>query len=124
MNWMITMTKELLQEILEFTSGNTWIKELELSDFGFQYLCNVGGWNTINEYQLAFMCKDYALRNGYILNSQSREYCIGKGICFIYKDDWTSEFPDYCLESFTEDSEVEAIFRAAEWIMNKIKVKK
>lgn len=115
------MTKELLQEVLDFTSENTWIKELESKYYYFEYLCNVGEWNAINKYQLAFVCKDYALRNGYILNSQSRGYCIGKGICFVYKDDWTSEFPEYCLESFTEDSEVEAIFSAAKWIMNKLK---
>lgn len=115
------MTKELLQEVLQFTSGNTWIKELESKNDEFEYLCNVGGWNAINKYQLAFVCKDYALRNGYILDSQSRGYCRGKGICFVYKDDWTSEFPDYCLESFTDESEVEAIYRAAEWVFNKLK---
>ena len=110
------MTKELLQEILEFTSGNVWIRELESRNNDFEYLCNVGGWAIINKYQLAFMCKDYALRKGYILDSQSRGYCRGKGICFVYKDDWTSEFPEYCLESFSADSEIEAIFKASEWI--------
>lgn len=111
------MTKELLEQILELTSGNVWITEIESNYDGFEYLCNIGEWNTINKYQLAFMCKDYALKHGYILDSQSRRYCRGKGICFVYKDDWTSEFSDYCLESFSEDSEIEAIFRASEWIL-------
>ena len=115
------MTKELLQEILEFTSGNVWIKELESKYNGFEYLCNIGSWTTISEFELAFKCKDYALRNGYILDSQSRGYCRGRGICFVYLDDWTSEFPEHCLESFCEDSEIESIFSAAEWIrLNKL----
>ena len=118
------MNKELLEEILEFTSGNVWIKELESRNDDFEYLCNVGGWTIINKYQLAFMCKDYALKRGYILDSLTRGYCRDKGICFIYSDDWTSEFPEYCLESFSDDSEIEAIFRAAEWIRNNKKEKK
>lgn len=111
------MTKELLQEILEFTSGNVWIRELESRNNDFEYLCNIGSWTTISEFELAFKCKDYALRNGYILDSQSRGYCRGKGICLIFIDDWTSEFPEHCLESFCEDSEIEAIFRAAGWVL-------
>ena len=118
------MTEELLEEILEFTSGNTWIKELESKYYNFEYLCNVGGWNTINKYQLAFMCKDYALKHGYILDSQSRGYCRGKGICLVYSDDWTSEFSEHCLESFCDDTEIEAIFRATEWVRNNKKEKK
>ena len=110
------MTKELLEEIFEFTSGNVWIKEIDTTYDGFNYLCNVGSWITISKFELAFKCKEYALRKGYSLISQSRGYCKDKGICFIYKDDWTSEFPDYCLESFSGEAEIEAIFKAAEWI--------
>ena len=73
---------------------------------------------SINIYELAFKCKQYALKRGYILDSQSRSYCKGKGICFIYLDDWTSEFPEYCLESFSADSEIEAIFKACQWILD------
>lgn len=116
---MATITKELLEQILEFTSGNVWIKEIETKYDNFEYLCNVGSWSTINIYELSFKCKQYALKRGYILDSQSRSYCKGKGICFIYLDDWTSEFPEYCLESFSADSEIEAIFEASEWIKNK-----
>lgn len=111
------MTKELLQEILEFTSGNVWIRELESRNNDFEYLCNIGGWTVISKFELAFMCKDYALRNGYILDSQSRGYCRGRGICSVYKDDWTAEFSEHCLESFSDDSEIESIFRAAEWVI-------
>ena len=72
---------------------------LTLSYYDFKYLCNVGSWNTISKFELAFKCKEYALRKGYSLISQSRGYCRDKGICFVYKDDWTSEFPEHCSES-------------------------
>lgn len=110
------MTKELLEEILEFTSGNVWIKEIKTNYDGFNYLCNVGSWITINKFELAFKCKEYALRKGYSLISQSRGYCRDKGICFVYVDDWTSEFLECCLESFCADSEIESILKAAEYI--------
>ena len=109
-----TATKELLEEVLGYnidyiaSSGETYI--------GFH--TELGG-EQINIYELSFKCKEYALKRGYILDSQSRSYCKGKGICFIYLDDWTSEFPEYCLESFSADSEIEAIFEASEWIKNK-----
>ncbi len=116
---MTTMNKELLEEIFEFTSGNVQITELETKHNDFEYLCNVGSWCVISKFELAFMCKEYALTKGYSLISQSRDYCKSKGICFIHKDDWTSEFPDYCLESFSGESEIEAIFKATERIKNR-----
>ena len=112
----VTITKELLEELFEFASGNVQIKEIEMKYDNFNYLCNVGSWVTISKFELSYKCKEYALRKGYSLISQSRGYCKSKGICFIYKDDWTSEFPDYCLESFSGESEIEAIFKATDWI--------
>ena len=112
----VTITKELLEELFEFASGNVQIKEIEMKYDNFNYLCNVGSWVTISKFELSYKCKEYALRKGYSLISQSRGYCKDKGICFIYKDDWTSEFPDYCLESFSGESEIEAIFKATNWI--------
>lgn len=106
------MNKELLQEILGYkidyiaSTGETYI--------GFH--TELGG-DQLGKFELAFLCKEYALRKGYTLISQSRGYCRGKGICFVYRDDWTSEFPEHCLESFSGDSEIEAIFRATEWVL-------
>jgi hypothetical protein len=98
---MNKMNKELLEEVFEFTSGNVQIKEIAMK---------------YNDFELSYKCKEYALRKGYSLISQSRGYCKDKGICFIYKDDWTSEFDNYCLETFSCESEIEAIFESAEWI--------
>lgn len=71
----------------------------------------------INIYELAFKCKEWALLNNYILNSQIRGYCVGKGICFVYEDDWTSEFNECCLKSLTSNTEVESIVKACQWIL-------
>ena len=38
----MSMTKELLEQILEFTSGNVWIIELESKYDDFEYLYTVG----------------------------------------------------------------------------------
>ena len=115
------MNKELLEEILDIQIDRI---EFDLDIHGAEktiryYTKNAfRPFDYINIYELAFLCKEYALRKGYTLISQSRGYCRGKGICFIYKDDWTSEFPDYCLESFCCNSEIESIFKAAEYIRN------
>ena len=113
------MTKELLEEILEVKIDKI---QLDLDIPGAEktvryYTKNAfRPFDYINIFELSYKCKEYALTKGYTLISQSRDYCKSKGICFIYKDDWTSEFPDYCLESFSGESEIEAIFKATEWI--------
>jgi hypothetical protein len=105
------MNKELLEDIFEhkidYIASNT--------DKYIGFHTESGG-KQLSTSELSYKCKEYALRKGYSLISQSRGYCKSKGICFIYKDDWTSEFPDYCLESFSGESEIEAIFKATDWI--------
>ena len=59
-----TITKELLEELFEFASGNVQIKEIEMKYDNFNYLCNVGSWVTISKFELAFKCEEYALRKG------------------------------------------------------------
>ena len=106
---MLIKAKELLEDILEYKVEYI----ASIGDTHIEFHTELGG-NRISKFELAFKCKDYALRNGYSLISQSRAYCKGKGICFIHKDEWTSEFPDYCLESFSGENEIEAIFKATE----------
>lgn len=116
----VEMTKELLEEVLDVQIEKF---QLELDIPGAAktiryYTKNAfRPFDYINIFELSYKCKDYALKRGYILDSQSRGYCKGKGICFVYRDDWTSEFPEHCLESFSGDSEIEAIFRATEWVL-------
>ena len=120
------MTKELLEEVLDVQIEKI---QLELDVPGAEktiryYTKNAfRPFDYINIFELSYKCKDYALSKGYILDSQSRGYCRGKGICFVYRDDWTSEFTEHCLESFCDDTEIEAIFRAIEWVMNNKKEK-
>lgn len=121
------MTKELLEEVLDVRIEKF---ESELDIPGAEktiryYIKNAfRPFDYINIFELSYKCKDYALKHGYILASQSRGYCRGKGICFVYRDDWTSEFPEHCLESFCDNTEIEAIFRATEWVRNNKKGEK
>lgn len=116
------MTKELLEEVLDVKIDKI---QLDLDIPGAEKTIRYYSKNAfrpfdyINIFELSYKCKEYALTKGYSLISQSRDYCKSKGICFIHKDDWTSEFPDYCLESFSGESEIEAIFKATEWIKNR-----
>lgn len=121
------MTKELLEEVLSVQIEKI---QLEIDIPGAEKTIRYHTKNAfrpfdyINIFELSYKCKDYALKHGYILDSQSRGYCRGKGICFVYSDDWTSEFSEHCLESFCGDTEIEAIFRATEWVRNNKKEQK
>lgn len=106
------ISKELLSEVLELTSGNVFIKEIETRNNDIEYLCNVGGWNLLNIYELAFKCKEWAFKNHkIIINSRitSKTELIN-GYAEIIKN------CDYLYGDYA-DTEVEAILKACEWIM-------
>lgn len=105
------ISKELLSEVLELTSGNVFIKEIETRNNDIEYLCNVGGWHLLNIYELAHECKKWALSNNFYIYST---VCIaGEGSSYITKDEDINKR----LSTFLEDTEPEAIFKACEWIM-------
>lgn len=70
-----------------------------------------------NIYEFAFKCKEWALINGRIIGSRTRDYCVGKGFVVVYKNNWTSEFSEHYLKSFSSSTEIEAIIKACEWIL-------
>lgn len=100
------ISKELLEKVLDFTSGNVFIKEIETRNNDIEYLCNVGGWNLLNIYELAHMCKEWA--NKYVTN-------IGSGYDKDKEIYWcicnNGEF------QFYENTELEAVIKACEWIL-------
>lgn len=114
----MTISNELLSTILETEIVSNQYDSIRTISVTEMHNANDFYYSEHNIYELSYKCKDYALSKGYILDSQSRGYCRGKGICFVYRDDWTSEFPEHCLESFCEDSEIQSVFRATEWVMN------
>lgn len=93
------ITKELLSAVfdkpvtlLRVENGNEYYATVVHTEHG-----------TINIYELANKCKEWAFIQGYALNSNFRGYC------------------DICdtgfLEGFEAETEPEAIFKACEWIL-------
>ena len=66
---MIEISKELLSEVLGFTSGNVFVKEVETRNNDIEYLCNVGGWTLLNIYELAHKCKEWARKKGFFIRT-------------------------------------------------------
>jgi len=96
------MNKELLAEVLKDNEITHWDYEIKIEN-NLVYYC--GGHKSINIYELAHKCKEWAYKNGYELMS-SIAYC-----CIDHKSFAESVF-------FTEDTEPETIFKACQWILD------
>ena len=119
---MIEISKELLEEVLnveisEVTGMLTHKNNQSLLSYITKNCSINDGKELINIYELAHKCKEWALSKDYKLVSLSKE-------CFLYdtQDLYdVSEQLDQWSEWFEADSEVEAIFKACEWILKEIK---
>lgn len=69
--------------------------------------------HNINIYELAYKCKEWALNNGYEIYSKQDGFC---GIGLSGGDDY-GVYWDYV---FYADAEIEAIFKACEWIRKEL----
>lgn len=102
------ISKELLSEVLkrniEYT-GNCG------GQVEFKYL--MGGYTTINFYELAHLCKEWAWNQGLILESghTNTPYCTIVDV----SENSTMNLGE---ERFISDSEPEAIFAACQWILD------
>ena len=67
-------------------------------------------YNRINIYEFAFKCKEWALNKGYKIQSQINE--SNKGHSHI-----TKKNDDCWAKGFFEDTEIEAIIKACNWIL-------
>lgn len=106
------ISKELLESVLGFTSGNVFIKEIETKNNDIEYLCNVGGWTLINIYELAHKCKEWAYNNKYVLDCFSKCIEIRKqneeDIIYIERG-----------ELFDNSShDISLVFKACQWILD------
>lgn len=68
----------------------------------------------INIYEFIFKCKEWAFKNKYKIQSQINEG--NKGHSHI-----TKKNNDYWAKGFFENTEVEAIIKACEWILEQSK---
>ena len=69
-------------------------------------------YNKINIYEFAFKCKEWAFKNKYKIQSQINE--VNKGHSHI-----TKKNDDCWAKGFFENTEIEAIIKACEFILTK-----
>ena len=105
----IEINEDLLSEVLELKR----IDKIYIED-NILYFCELN--KGINIYELAHKCKEWAFSKGYIVSSGLTP------VLGINKDGWAEVFSsstplDGKLRTFKQLSELEAVFRACEWIL-------
>lgn len=114
------ISKELLSEIL-----GVMVESIHISNnvSEINYTVSMGGYKYINIHELAFLCKEWAYKNGTAIAST------------FYPDkklDGTNMPDCYCMTAkvgkiftydniFEADTEPEAIFKACQWILKEMK---
>ena len=115
------INKELLSEVLALTVVK--VLELEGSILWYKGIVNVNGSPyakelSVNIYELAHKCKEWAFNNGYELRS-GQDIDVKKELCYFceYKQERQLDYlnGDY----FLAETEPEAIFKACQWILTK-----
>jgi hypothetical protein len=112
------ISKELMLIVLGYVNDCRVIHITEEQrDIKYDILSPVNGHYTerINKYELAHKCKEWAIKQGYVLESRLSLNKNHQGVCRIRK-----------VRTFIEiicDTEHEAIFKACEWILENKEVK-
>ena len=81
-----------------------------------------GRWSNleINIYELAHKCKEWALNQGYVLESLINRSCIiGSNYEYFASVKIHKETDSSVQENIDVDTEPEAIFKACQWILDK-----
>lgn len=105
------ISKELLIEVL---GGD--VKSFSIDKNNVYYDIDHG--TSINIYELAHKCKQWAFDKGYSLESAKRKVLLDENKMV---DIWICcGFTPYneVLPDFTEESEPEAIFKACQWVLD------
>ena len=119
------ISKELLSEILDKKVVVDDISNIELKENTITFIEDY--WDedegsgfyrnhTINIYELAHKCKEWALSKGYILMSKPRT-SSSFATCVFCKNG-KCDYEDDLWNDFRAGTEPEAIFKACEWILN------
>ena len=119
------ISKELLSEILDKKAVVDDISNIELKENTITFIEDY--WDedegsgfyrnhTINIYELAHKCKEWALSKGYILMSKPRT-SSSFATCVFCKNG-KCDYEDDLWNDFRAGTEPEAIFKACEWILN------
>lgn len=115
------ISKELLSEVLfdgkykleidEIVADGTIIlvrdeEELEINEF-------------INIYELAHKCKEWALNQGYILESLINRSCVmGSNYEYFASVKIHKETNSMVVHNIHENTEIEAVIKACQWILD------
>ena len=102
------ISKELLSAVLGLHCGIKSIKNSEVI-YWFDCIGEIRE-HSINIYELAHKCKEWALNLGYILYSTVHGY-----ECYIDSRNFINNTP----VRFLAESEPEAVFKACQWILDK-----
>lgn len=116
---MIEISKKLLSEVLEYNVYDYALKNtnVKLNKITTSTLCNepriIGYEKGINIYELAHKCKEWLLSKGYsYLSGKDDIYERGKGcVCSIGST-------ELLIKDFYANTEIEAIFKACQWILD------
>jgi hypothetical protein len=104
------ISKKMLSEVLNIEVTN-FNNGLDGSLLPFQ-VADKEGWQTINIYELAFKCKEFALDKGYEIESSPNGWIRTSKNGYI--------IPNNNLTDFLGLSEYEAIFKAFNYILKEI----
>lgn len=109
----MNISKELLSKVLEykvFASISNDTNELKCLFVDLDKSKEL----RINIYELAHKCKEWAWSKGYILRSETSEYTG----CCVYRRGIKDGF---ITKNIQTDTEIEAIFKACQWILENCK---
>ena len=74
-----------------------------------------------NIYELAHKCKEWALNKGYVIESLTNRSCImGDNYEYFAEAKIHKETNSMCQNTIDADTEIEAIFKACEWVRKEI----
>ncbi|MGJ0302490.1 hypothetical protein NG774_04085 [Aliarcobacter cryaerophilus] len=114
----LKISKELLGSVMEFKKQNVYSKDLDFIrlnenniQFAFKTEHNIQNVFSINIYEFAFKGKEWLIKNNFSYT--------------VYYDDYFKNFRCTILsiigyekrETFTANTEIEAIIKACEWIL-------
>ena len=115
------ISKKLLSEVLEINEN--LISDASIDEFECRYYdVEDDKYYSCNIYELAHKCKEWALSKGYILMSKPRT-SSSFATCVFCKNG-KCNYEDDLWNDFRADTEPEAIFKACQWIMNKLQESK
>ena len=112
----LIISKELIKNVLEKETENL------SDDFSFDTMDNYiifadeGEWaGEVNIYEFAYKCKEWALKKGSYINCFYNEFWWDR-----VEEKYTADIPNK-RKSFYEDTEIEAIIKACNWILEEVK---